>query len=156
MKGLSASAIYLTTRSRLPNRWRFPYLCYRNGGGAFLLPYLLMLTLCGIPLFFMEMCWGQFSSTGCLTMFRVAPLFKGQSNTSIDDGRAYRNRTNVCLFRCWICHHFGECHLHHLLQHNYRLPDRIYCEIDGIHIAVDALRERMEHRVLSGNYAQRE
>lgn len=61
------------------NVWRFPYLCYRNGGGAFLLPYLVMLTLCGIPLFFMEMCWGQFSSTGCLTMFRIAPLFKGRS-----------------------------------------------------------------------------
>lgn len=45
--------------------------------GAFLVPYLLMLFLCGIPLFFMETCLGQFSSTGCLTIFRIAPLFKG-------------------------------------------------------------------------------
>lgn len=59
------------------NVWRFPYLCYRNGGGAFLVPYLLMLWLCGIPLFFMETTLGQFGSTGCITIFRISPLFKG-------------------------------------------------------------------------------
>ncbi|KAK7867663.1 hypothetical protein R5R35_011546 [Gryllus longicercus] len=59
------------------NVWRFPYLCYRNGGGAFLVPYLLMLFLCGIPLFFMETALGQFASTGCITIFRICPLFKG-------------------------------------------------------------------------------
>ncbi|XP_049832189.1 sodium- and chloride-dependent glycine transporter 1-like [Schistocerca gregaria] len=59
------------------NVWRFPYLCYRSGGGAFLVPYLLMLLLCGIPLFFMETSIGQFASTGCITMFRICPLFKG-------------------------------------------------------------------------------
>ncbi|XP_015115617.1 sodium- and chloride-dependent glycine transporter 2 [Diachasma alloeum] len=59
------------------NVWRFPYLCYRNGGGAFLVPYLLMLFLCGIPLFFMESCMGQFGGTGCITMFKMSPLFKG-------------------------------------------------------------------------------
>lgn len=45
--------------------------------GAFLVPYLIMLFVCGIPLFFLESCLGQFSSTGCLTIFRLAPLFKG-------------------------------------------------------------------------------
>lgn len=59
------------------NVWRFPYLCYRNGGGAFLVPYLLMLFLCGIPLFFMESSLGQFGGTGCITMFRTSPIFKG-------------------------------------------------------------------------------
>ncbi|KAF5296090.1 hypothetical protein FQA39_LY02724 [Lamprigera yunnana] len=59
------------------NVWRFPYLCYRNGGGAFLVPYLIMLFLCGIPLFFLETSLGQFSGQGCITMFKICPLFKG-------------------------------------------------------------------------------
>ncbi|XP_041532475.1 orphan sodium- and chloride-dependent neurotransmitter transporter NTT5-like [Microtus oregoni] len=39
--------------------WRFPYLCHQNGGGSFLLMYLILLLLVGIPLLYMEMIIGQ-------------------------------------------------------------------------------------------------
>ena len=79
---------------------RFPYICYENGGGTFLLPYLVCLVLCGLPLYFMEMLlgqvtnhstaaghvttvltsdWlGQYAGSSCTKVFaRLAPVMKG-------------------------------------------------------------------------------
>uniref|UniRef100_A0A1I8GB13 Transporter n=1 Tax=Macrostomum lignano TaxID=282301 RepID=A0A1I8GB13_9PLAT len=61
----------------LGNVWRFPYLCYKNGGGAFLLPFLIMLLTVGIPLLYMETCFGQYSATGPITVWKASPLFTG-------------------------------------------------------------------------------
>ncbi|KAG7165430.1 Sodium- and chloride-dependent glycine transporter 1-like 1 [Homarus americanus] len=61
----------------LGNIWRFPYLCYRNGGGAFLIPYTIMLLVCGLPLMFFELCLGQFGREGPITVWKICPLFTG-------------------------------------------------------------------------------
>uniref|UniRef100_A0A3Q3LDU5 Transporter n=1 Tax=Mastacembelus armatus TaxID=205130 RepID=A0A3Q3LDU5_9TELE len=61
----------------LGNIWRFPYLAYKNGGGAFLIPYFVMLVVTGIPLFFMESAFGQFCSQGPINIWRAVPILQG-------------------------------------------------------------------------------
>ncbi|XP_029357675.1 sodium- and chloride-dependent neutral and basic amino acid transporter B(0+) [Echeneis naucrates] len=61
----------------LGNIWRFPYLAYKNGGGAFLIPYFVMLVVTGIPLFFLESAIGQFCSQGPINIWRAVPLLQG-------------------------------------------------------------------------------
>ncbi|XP_034389402.1 sodium- and chloride-dependent neutral and basic amino acid transporter B(0+) [Cyclopterus lumpus] len=61
----------------LGNIWRFPYLAYKNGGGAFLIPYFVMLVVAGIPLFFLESAFGQFCSQGPINIWRSVPILQG-------------------------------------------------------------------------------
>lgn len=43
----------------LGNIWRFPYVTFNNGGGAFMLPYLIALLSAGIPLLFFDYAIGN-------------------------------------------------------------------------------------------------
>uniref|UniRef100_A0A803JFV1 Transporter n=1 Tax=Xenopus tropicalis TaxID=8364 RepID=A0A803JFV1_XENTR len=77
----------------LGNVWRFPYLCYKNGGGAFFIPYLIFLFTCGIPVFFLETALGQYTSQGGVTAWRkICPLF---------EGIGYSSQVIVMLLNCY-------------------------------------------------------
>ncbi|MFD3686701.1 sodium-dependent transporter [Nocardiopsis sp. NPDC058631] len=57
----------------LGNIWRFPYIAYENGGGAFLLPYLIALLTAGIPLLVLEYSIGhKYRSSAPLSYRRIA------------------------------------------------------------------------------------
>ncbi|XP_014203633.1 sodium- and chloride-dependent glycine transporter 2 [Copidosoma floridanum] len=60
------------------NIWRFPFLVYRSGGGAFLIPFVLILLVMGLPIFFLELVVGQYSGLGPTEAYaRMAPIFQG-------------------------------------------------------------------------------
>ncbi len=43
----------------LGNIWRFSYMAYENGGGAFLVPYLVAIVVAGVPLMILEYALGH-------------------------------------------------------------------------------------------------
>ncbi|XP_041665222.1 sodium-dependent neutral amino acid transporter B(0)AT1-like [Cheilinus undulatus] len=53
------------------NVWRFPYLCQSHGGGAFLIPYLILLVLEGMPLLLLEFAIGQRLRKGSVGVWRA-------------------------------------------------------------------------------------
>ncbi|XP_062874652.1 sodium-dependent neutral amino acid transporter B(0)AT2 [Trichomycterus rosablanca] len=62
----------------LGNVWRFPYLCHQNGGGAFMLLYVMLLLIIGVPLFFMELAAGQNIRQGSIGVWKhISPYLSG-------------------------------------------------------------------------------
>ena len=61
----------------LGNLWGFPYKLYANGGGAFLVPYIIGMVCIGIPLLVMEFSLGHFTQ-------RAAPDAFGRCNKRLE------------------------------------------------------------------------
>jgi len=61
----------------LGNIWRFPYVAFDNGGGAFIIPYLVALLTAGIPLLFLDYAMGhRFRGSSPLSYRRLAKRFE--------------------------------------------------------------------------------
>lgn len=62
----------------LGNVWRFPYLVQQHGGGAFLIPYLIMLFVEGMPILYLEFAIGQRMQKGTVIVWNeINPLLGG-------------------------------------------------------------------------------
>lgn len=61
----------------LGNIWRFPYIAFDNGGGAFVLPYLVALLTAGIPLLLLDYAIGhRYRGSPPLAFRRLGRLFE--------------------------------------------------------------------------------
>ena len=84
----------------LGNMWRFNHVCYKYGGGLFLMAYIILSLVIGVPLYLLESGIGQFSSTSVPKSFNFSPIFYGLgfgvASFSIIVAVSY----NVCL--SWI------------------------------------------------------
>ncbi|XP_054619745.1 sodium-dependent neutral amino acid transporter B(0)AT1-like [Dunckerocampus dactyliophorus] len=68
----------------LGNVWRFPYLCQSHGGGAFMIPFLILLVLEGIPLLHLEFAIGQRLRKGNVGVWRaINPYLAGVGISSL-------------------------------------------------------------------------
>ncbi|XP_076725792.1 sodium- and chloride-dependent transporter XTRP3 isoform X2 [Callospermophilus lateralis] len=91
----------------LGNVWRFPYLCQLYGGGSFLVPYLIMLFVEGMPLLYMELAVGQRMRQGSIGAWRtISPYLSGVGIASVVVsffGTIYYNVINAWSF--WYLFH---------------------------------------------------
>ncbi|KAL1781897.1 sodium-and chloride-dependent transporter XTRP3B isoform X1 [Sigmodon hispidus] len=68
----------------LGNVWRFPYLCQMYGGGSFLVPYVIMVIVEGMPLLYMELAVGQRMRQGSIGAWRtISPYLSGVGIASL-------------------------------------------------------------------------
>ncbi|CAH8868747.1 unnamed protein product [Trichobilharzia szidati] len=61
----------------LANVWRFPYVCFTNGGGAFLIPYFIVMICSATPMFYLELILGQKHRRGAISLWDICPIFRG-------------------------------------------------------------------------------
>uniref|UniRef100_A0A8C4XBI8 Transporter n=1 Tax=Erpetoichthys calabaricus TaxID=27687 RepID=A0A8C4XBI8_ERPCA len=61
----------------LGNVWRFPYLCQSHGGGAFMIPFLILLVFEGIPLLHLEFAIGQRLRKGSVGVWNAIHPYLG-------------------------------------------------------------------------------
>ncbi|KAI8033096.1 hypothetical protein M5D96_014148 [Drosophila gunungcola] len=79
----------------LGNVWRFPFIALEIGGGAFLIPYVILLLLIGRPVYYLELIIGQFLGRGCIKAFDMVAIMKG-----IAYGQVYSTAMATTYYAC--------------------------------------------------------
>lgn len=91
----------------LGNIWRFPFVAYKNGGGAFLIPYLVALFSIGIPLMILELSVGhKFRASAPLAFKRIGrrwELLGWWMTAFVFFGIAFY----YCVIVAWCVNYFG-------------------------------------------------
>lgn len=75
--------------------------------GVFLIPYLLIVFIGGIPVFFLEIALGQFMKQGGVSAWNIAPLFKGSVHLCVHKEHIY-----ICTKKIFIDDSFDFLKLH--------------------------------------------
>jgi len=89
----------------LGNVWRFPYLCYKNGGGVFLIIYFICMLFCGVPIFLQEVAIGQYLGAGGMTMIaQICPILKGVGIATMVMVLYYN--IYYCIIVAWSLYYF--------------------------------------------------
>jgi len=72
--------------------------------GAFVIPYVIMMTFVGLPVFFLELIVGQYAAAGPLNIWSISPLFQGKETTETQPLRtiSYKAIHAVYLSKCQI------------------------------------------------------
>lgn len=100
----------IATSVGLGNVWRFPFVAYQNGGGAFLIPYIIVLFLVGKPMYYLECVLGQFSSRNSVKVWSLSPAMKGKvlfSDSYISLSFFEKFAVIIYFFRNRLCSSFG-------------------------------------------------
>ncbi|XP_076808609.1 sodium-dependent neutral amino acid transporter B(0)AT3-like [Clavelina lepadiformis] len=95
----------------LGNIWRFPYLAQTYGGGAFIIPYIIMLVFEGVPLFLLELAVGQrlrLGAIGAWSTFHpyLVGIGVGSMVVSFMVGLYYNTIIAWCFW--YICNSFTD------------------------------------------------
>ena len=92
------------------NVWRFPYVAGQNGGGLFVLLYLIFLVLLGVPVLTMELAVGRASRKSAVHHQKVAsehtepavnvPLALLLFKFFVGENSTFSARSSDCKFHC--------------------------------------------------------
>lgn len=94
----------------LGNVWRFPYVVGEGGGGAFLLVYLVLIAVIGIPMLTVEIALGRMSGTSILLGFgKLARKSKWNALGWLGVASGLMIMGFYVMIMAWIAIYLWEC-----------------------------------------------